>query len=224
MELPRSVIEKAGIYIRKSRLKDKGQESVRLRMQRTDLPVIVKGMGHLVCDIYDDGIVSGEKVDNRPEYKRMIADIIRGHLTLVFALEFSRFSRDETLISFLEFLNTCKIYHVKIGTPNRIIDPNNTSDWLMAILEGGFAAAEQGVIKKRLKEGREKALKEGRWLGGIVPQGYILKDKKLVRDPAFKKLYTLIVSLRLGEVKNGTGRHHRNSKKAESAGVLEQKR
>lgn len=170
---------RAGIYIRKSR-QDKGQEAHRLELQRKKLPAHAAAQGWSY-ELYDDDIISGAEVENRREMVRLIADIEKGHINIVLCIEFSRLSRDDSMTDYLTFLNLCAAKKVKLATPERQLDPTDTSSWFLAIMEGGFSAVEMKTLKKRLVEGREVARSKGRWMGGPPPYGFDYdKNKKLL--------------------------------------------
>lgn len=169
---------RAGIYIRKSR-QDKGQEAHRLELQRKKLPAHAAAQGWSY-ELYDDDIISGAEVENRREMVRLIADIEKGLINVVLCIEYSRLSRDDSMTDYLTFLNLCAAKKVKLATPERQLDPTDTSSWFLAIMEGGFSAVEMKTLKKRLMEGREVARSKGRWLGGPPPYGFNY-DKNLKR-------------------------------------------
>lgn len=170
---------RAGIYIRKSKL-DKGQEGHRLELQRKKLPAYAASQ-NWSYDLYDDGIISGAEVENRPQMVRLIRDIDKGLINVVLVIEVSRLSRDDNMTDHLSFINLCASKKVKIATPERLLDPSDTASWFMTMMEGGFSAVEMRTLKKRIMEGREMARSKGRWLGGPSPFGYDYdKNRKLL--------------------------------------------
>lgn len=161
---------RAGIYIRKSKL-DKGQEAHRLELQRKKLPAYAASQ-NWSYEVYDDGIISGAEVDNRPQMVRLLRDIEKGLIDVVLVIEVSRLSRDDNMTDHLNFINLCAAKKVKIATPERLLDPTDTASWFMSLMEGGFSAVEMRTLKKRIMEGREVARSKGCWLGGPPPFGY----------------------------------------------------
>lgn len=172
---------RAGIYIRKSKL-DKGQEAHRLELQRKKLPAYAASQ-NWSYEVYDDGIISGAEVENRPQMMRLIRDIEKGLINVVLVIEVSRLSRDDNMTDHLSFINLCASKKVKIATPDRMLDPSDTPSWFMSMMEGGFSAVEMRTLKKRIMEGREMARSKGRWLGGPSPFGYDYDKNRKIPVP-----------------------------------------
>lgn len=172
---------RAGIYIRKSKL-DKGQEAHRLELQRKKLPAYAASQ-NWSYEVYDDGIISGAEVENRPQMVRLIRDIEKGLINMVLVIEVSRLSRDDNMTDHLSFINLCASKKVKIATPDRVLDPSDTPSWFMSMMEGGFSAVEMRTLKKRIMEGREMARSKGRWLGGPSPFGYDYDKNRKIPVP-----------------------------------------
>lgn len=171
------------IYIRKSR-EDKDKLAHRLQVQRQQLPEHARAQGWEV-EIYDDGHASAAKgkAEELRERSRLEADIRSGRVQVILCIELSRLSRDETLEDYLAWLNLCAQHKVKLATPSRILDPSQTSDWMLLLMEGGFSSVEMKVLQARMKEGRDEAWRAGKWLGGTPPPPYIYSDGRLHVDP-----------------------------------------
>lgn len=174
------------IYIRKSR-EDKDRQSHRLTVQREQLPAHALAQGWTPL-IYDDGHASAAKgkADDLRERGRLEADIRSGKINVILCIELSRLSRDETLADYLAWLNLCAAHKVKLATMGRILDPSQTSDWMLLLMEGGFSSVEMKILQSRMAEGRQQAHSAGKWLGGVPPAPYVY-DKQAGRpvvDPA----------------------------------------
>ena len=87
-------IYKVGLYIRLSREDDdKEYESESITNQKSLLLQYAKENNLKVYDIYIDDGYSGTNFD-RPEFKRMINDILKGKLNMVITKDMSRLGRD----------------------------------------------------------------------------------------------------------------------------------
>jgi DNA invertase Pin-like site-specific DNA recombinase len=161
------------VYIRKSR-EEAGKASQRLTVQREQLPVHARAQGWHV-EIYDDGHASAArgKAEDLRERARLEADVRAGRIQIILCIELSRLSRDETLEDYLAWLNLCAQHKVKLATPSRVLDPSQTSDWMLLLMEGGFSSVEMKILQARMAEGRQQAFISGKWLGGTPPPPYV---------------------------------------------------
>ena len=170
------------IYIRKSR-EEKDKAAHRLEAQREQLPAHAESQGWKYR-IYDDGYASAskEKIGNLFERAKLEQDIKAGKVWLILVIELSRLSRDETLEDYVSWISLCNSHNVKLGTMSRILDPQQQSDWMLLLMEGGFSKIEYSMIKIRMEQGRQQAYLKGKWQGGTPPSPYAYdaKEKKLV--------------------------------------------
>ena len=84
---------KAALYMRLSRDDDGAAESASITTQRKMLRSYAAENGYLVYDEYVDDGWSGTNFD-RPDFKRMIADIEAKKVNLVITKDLSRLGRD----------------------------------------------------------------------------------------------------------------------------------
>jgi site-specific DNA recombinase len=182
------------IYIRKSR-EEKDKHSHRLTVQREQLPAYAITQGW-ACGIYDDGHASAArgKTEDLKERSRLEADIRAGKIGIILTIELSRLSRDDSLQDYVAWLHLCSEKHVKLATMSRILDPNQHSDWMLLLMEGGFSSVEMRQLQARMAEGRAQAVQEGKFLGGQLPPPYVHGRPKTppVIDPfALERLQVL---------------------------------
>lgn len=163
----------AAIYIRKSR-EDKDKPAHRLTVQREQLPAYAAAQGWKF-EIYDDGHASAArgKIENLQERNRLERDIRAGRIDIILTIELSRLSRDDSMQDYVSWLHLCGEHGVKLATMSRTLDPGQHSDWMLLLMEGGFSSVEMKVLQARMKEGREQAFLEGKFLGGFPPPPYI---------------------------------------------------
>lgn len=201
----------AAVYIRKSR-EEAGKPSHRLTVQREQLPAHAKAQGWQVA-IYDDGHASAArgKVEDLRERARLEADIRAGRIDVVLCIELSRLSRDDSLQDYVAWLHLCADQGVKLATPSRTLDPQQPSDWMLLLMEGGFSSVEMKILRKRMADGRQQALIEGRYLSGNppAPYRYDRTNRGLVIDqpllPVVTRMLTLCETLGTRDVSEQIG-------------------
>ncbi|MCA9671412.1 MAG: recombinase family protein [Myxococcales bacterium] len=160
----------AAVYLRKSR-EDHNKPSHRLEVQREQLPAYASTQSWR-SKIYDDGHASAVDQSKLPQLQRLIADIKSGVIDIVLCIELSRLSRDDSAVQYLEFIDLCRRHRVKLATPGQLFDPNDPSQWLILLVQGGISSVEMQQLRRRMKEGRERARRAGQFLGGKPPWPY----------------------------------------------------
>ncbi|WP_020675315.1 recombinase family protein [Geopsychrobacter electrodiphilus] len=187
----------AAIYIRKSR-EDKDKDSHRLTVQREQLPAYAIAQGWKP-HIYDDGHASAArgKAEDLKQRARLEADINAGKINIILTIELSRLSRDDSLQDYTAWLHLCGQHQVKLATLSRTLDPAQTSDWMLLLLEGGFSSVEMKIMQIRMAEGRRQAKLAGKYLGGKPPMPYTYdKAEHAVKiDPQQLKTFERIITL-----------------------------
>ena len=143
---------RAAVYIRKSR-EDKNKANVRLDAQRRLLPEEAKRRGWTIVALEDDGYLSGRDQAKLPGLQRIVAKIKGRGVDVVLAIELTRFSRDETAIQGLEFVELCRKNSVQLATPGQVLDPCQHMEWLLLHMSNGMSAVEMRQIGQRMKEG-----------------------------------------------------------------------
>ncbi len=70
------------------------------------------------------------------------------------------------------WLHLCSQHQVKLATMSRILDPEQHSDWMLLLMEGGFSSVEMKILQARMAEGRREAYLAGKYLSGRPPMPY----------------------------------------------------
>lgn len=192
-----SFVYKVGNYIRLSREDLKVGESESISNQRTFLKNWVKEQGYELVDTYVDDGFSGTNFE-RPAFQRMIEDIESGKINMVVTKDLSRLGRDyiETG-NFLErYFPENKIRYVAVtdGIDTAVDSSNNDMAPFKAVYNDMYAKD----ISKKIRTALRTKQKEGLWVGGCPPLGYMQdpNDKNhLVPDPEedfiIKKIFSL---------------------------------
>lgn len=160
------------IHLRKSRAdleaEARGEgESLSRHQQR--LRALADRMGLDVVAEYRE-LISGDKLAERPEMQRLLADVSAGKFEGVLTVEVSRLTRGD-LIDQGRILNTFKYSNTRIITPEHTYDL--TEDWDEDVITSDMMMArrEYKYIKRRLQRGRLASANEGLWQSP-APFGY----------------------------------------------------
>jgi DNA invertase Pin-like site-specific DNA recombinase len=120
--------------------------------------------------IDDDQGLSGQAIDNRPGFQRLLAEVSLGRVGIVFGREVSRLSRSNK--DWHQLLELCALFQVLIGDADGIYDPTDYNDRLLLGLRGMMSEAEIHVLRTRLHHGKLNKARRGE-LFTCVPGGYV---------------------------------------------------
>lgn len=144
--------------------------------------------------------ISGEYIDrarsattdNRPEFRRMIADAAKGGFKFIIVYKLDRFARNR--YDSAMYKHTLKKYGVRVVSATEYLSTNPESIMTEAVLEANAEYFSAELSQKTKRGMRESALK-GLSTGGTVPLGYRLVDKRLEIDvntaPAVKLIFEM---------------------------------
>ena len=172
---------RCAIYTRKSSEEGLEQEFNSLDAQREACEAYVasqKSEGWtLHPDHYDDGGVSGGTLD-RPALKRLLADIEEGRVDVVVVYKIDRLSR--ALMDFAKLVEVFDRNNVTFVSVTQSFNTTTSMGRLTLNILLSFAQFEREVIGERIRDKVAASRKRGMWMGGVVPLGYEVKDRKLV--------------------------------------------
>lgn len=191
---------KVAIYIRLSREDEKLGESESITNQRDFLKAWVLEQGYTIQDIYVDDGFSGTNFD-RPNFQRMLSDIEIGKINMVVTKDMSRFGRD--YIGTGEFIEkyfpSKKVRYVAVTDGIDTFDNSSGND--MAPFKAVFNDMYAKDISKKIRVALRTKQKQGLWVGGCPPFGYMVDPNNknhLVPDPKeayiVKKIFELALS------------------------------
>jgi len=130
-----------------------------------------------VCDRYDDGGFSGSTLE-RPALKRLVADAEEGHVDTVVVYKIDRLSR--SLLDFAKLVDIFDRNDVSVISVTQSFNTKDTMGRLTLNILLSFAQFEREVIGDRIRDKFAASRKKGMWMGGVVPLGYVVKDRKLI--------------------------------------------
>jgi site-specific DNA recombinase len=133
----------------------------------------------LVHDRYDDGGVSGGTLE-RPALKGLLADIERGQVDVVVVYKIDRLSR--SLMDFAKLVEVFERRNVTFVSVTQSFNTTTSMGRLTLNVLLSFAQFEREVIGERIRDKFAASRKKGMWMGGFVPLGYRVENRKLVID------------------------------------------
>lgn len=100
---------------------------------------------------------------NRPEFLQLMEDVRRRKFDAILVTRVDRFMRSER--DLLNCLQVLKHHHIAFITIDQIIDTSTAIGNLLLQLLGAIAEFEREQISERVKEGMQKAKREGKQIG-----------------------------------------------------------
>ncbi len=128
-------------------------------------------------DQYDDGGVSGGTLE-RPALQRLLRDVEAGLVDVIVVYKMDRLSR-----SLMDFAKLVEVFERKAVTFVSVTQQFNTTTSMGRLTLNvllSFAQFEREVIGERIRDKFAASRRKGMWMGGFVPLGYDVKDRKLI--------------------------------------------
>jgi site-specific DNA recombinase len=176
---------RCAVYTRKSSEEGLEQEFNSLDAQREACEAYIvsqKAEGwFLVPDRYDDGGISGATLE-RPALKRLLADIEAQRVDVVVVYKIDRLSR--ALMDFSKLVEIFDRNNVTFVSVTQSFSTTTSMGRLTLNILLSFAQFEREVIGERIRDKFAASRKKGMWLGGFVPLGYDVRDRKLIVNKA----------------------------------------
>ena len=172
---------RCAIYTRKSSDEGLEQEFNSLHAQREACSAYIASQRSegwtVLADRYDDGGVSGGTLD-RPALKRLLADIEKHLVDVVVVYKIDRLSR--ALMDFAKLVEVFDRNDVTFVCVTQSFNTTTSMGRLTLNVLLSFAQFEREVIGERIRDKVAASRKRGMWMGGVVPLGYRVLDRKLV--------------------------------------------
>lgn len=175
---------RCAVYTRKSTEEGLDQEFNSLDAQRDACEAFIASQRAegwvLFPNHYDDGGVSGGTLE-RPALKRLLADIEEGQIDVVVVYKIDRLSR--SLMDFAKLVETFERNGVTFVSVTQSFNTTTSMGRLTLNILLSFAQFEREVIGERIRDKFAASRKRGLWMGGAVPLGYRVLDRKLLVEP-----------------------------------------
>ena len=181
-------MKKAGLYARVSTKEQ--TEGYSLDAQLDAMRDYSQSKGYQVVGEYVDGGHSGRS-DNRPQFKKLIADAQAGLFDMVMVHKFDRFARSR------EYSVIYKALLRKIGIPVlSVMEPTDPDSPTAIITEGMLEVLGEWYsanLAQEVRKGKMKAAKMGRWQGGWIKYGYKVNNEGFfdIEENEAKNLLTM---------------------------------
>src|SRR5262245_63245895 len=180
---PRHLDRLAVVYVRQSTAQQVTghRESADLQYQFRRRAVDLGWSEARVLVIDEDQGISGQSVENRPGFQRLLAEVSLGHVGIVFGREMSRLAR--SCKDWHQLLELCGLFQVLIGDADGVYDPTDPNDRMLLGLRGMMSEAELHILRSRLHQGKLNKARRGE-LFSCVPVGYVRSaDGGIALDP-----------------------------------------
>jgi len=172
---------RCAIYTRKSTEDGLEQAFNSLDAQREACAAYVLSQRHegwtLLPDVYDDGGFSGGNTE-RPGLKQLLADVEAGRVDVIVVYKVDRLTR-----SLADFAKIVEVLDAKGASFVSVTQAFNTTTSMGRLTLNvllSFAQFEREVTGERIRDKIAASKKNGLWMGGPVPLGYDLRDRKLI--------------------------------------------
>lgn len=174
-------IVRCAIYTRKSSEEGLEQEFNSLDAQREACAAYIlsqKGAGWIALPaMYDDGGISGGTME-RPALQRMLADIGAGRVDTVVVYKVDRLTR--SLNDFAKIVDAFDSKGVSFVSVTQQFNTTTSMGRLTLNMLLSFAQFEREVTGERIRDKIAASKQKGMWMGGNLPLGYDVADRKLV--------------------------------------------
>jgi DNA invertase Pin-like site-specific DNA recombinase len=181
MSPPKPAFKRCAVYTRKSSEEGLEQDFNSLHAQREACEAFVKsqkGEGwHLIDTAYDDGGLSGGTLE-RPSVQRLLADITDGKIDIVVVYKVDRLTR--SLADFAKMVELFDRHGVSFVAVTQQFNTTTSMGRLTLNILLSFAQFEREVTGERIRDKIAASKRRGMWMGGNLPLGYEVRDRKLV--------------------------------------------
>jgi len=175
---------RCAIYTRKSTEEGLEQEFNSLDAQREACAAYITSQRHEgwlpVDESYDDGGFSGGSME-RPALQRLLRDIRAGRVDVVVVYKVDRLTR--SLADFSKIVEVLDAAGASFVSVTQAFNTTTSMGRLTLNVLLSFAQFEREVTGERIRDKIAASRKRGMWMGGVVPIGYDIVDRKLVVVP-----------------------------------------
>ena len=172
---------RCAVYTRVSTDHGLEQEFNSLDAQREAARAYIRSQAHegwtLLRDGYDDGGFSGGSLD-RPALQRLLAAIRSRRIDVVVVYKVDRLTR--SLADFAKLVELFDAHGVSFVSVTQSFNTTTSMGRLTLNVLLSFAQFEREVTSERIRDKIAASKRRGLWVGGPVPLGYAVHNKKLV--------------------------------------------
>src|ERR687889_274926 len=185
MSKPAQRTLRCAIYTRVSTDHGLEQDFNSLDAQREAAAAYVKSQAHegwrLIKESFDDGGFSGGSLE-RPAMQRLLAAIRSKLIDVVVVYKVDRLTR-----SLADFAKMVEIFDAQgvsfVSVTQQFNTPTSMGRLTLNMLLS-FAQFEREVAGERIRDKVAASKRKGMWMGGTIPLGYDVRDRRLVVNEA----------------------------------------
>ena len=168
----------AVLYLRYS---SNNQTEQSIEGQRTVCQAFAERNGILIVDEYVDRAASASHdTQKRKNFLQMVADADRESFQAVIVYKLDRFARDR--YDFANYKAKLKKHGIRVLSATEAISDNPESIIMESLLEG-MAEYYSRELSQKVQRGMDESARKRQCLGGAVPLGIKIENKKYVPDP-----------------------------------------
>ncbi|MHA6723156.1 recombinase family protein [Sphingomonas sp. RS2018] len=172
---------RCAVYTRKSSEEGLDLEFNSLDAQREACLAYIASQKHegwsATRERYDDGGFSGGSM-TRPGLNALLADVVAGKIDVVVIYKIDRLTR--SLADFARIVEVLEKHGASFVSVTQSFNTKTSMGRLMLHVLLSFAQFEREVGAERVRDKIAASKAKGLWMGGTVPLGYDVVDKKLV--------------------------------------------
>ncbi len=177
----RGATVRCAIYTRKSSDEGLEQEFNSLDAQREACAAYIVSQKHAgwaaLPDMYDDGGFSGGTME-RPALQRLLTDIKAGEVQIVVVYKVDRLTR--SLSDFAKIVEVFDAHDASFVSVTQQFNTTTSMGRLTLNMLLSFAQFEREIAGERIRDKIAASKAKGMWMGGNVPLGYDVRERKLV--------------------------------------------
>ncbi|HXI16156.1 MAG TPA: recombinase family protein, partial [Chloroflexota bacterium] len=195
---------RCAIYTRKSTEEGLDQEFNSLDAQREACAAYILSQRHegwvLVPEQYDDGGFSGGNME-RPAMQQLLAEVRAGKVDVIVVYKVDRLTR--ALSDFAKIVEVLDAKGASFVSVTQAFNTTTSMGRLTLNVLLSFAQFDREVTGERIRDKIAASKKKGLWMGGPVPLGYEVLDRKLIVNQAEAETVRCIFGryLELGSVR-----------------------
>lgn len=171
---------RCAVYTRKSSEEGLDQAFNSLDAQREACEAYIASQRHegwtLLPTLYDDGGFSGGTL-KRPALQRLLDDIQAGEVDLVVVYKIDRLTR--SLMDFAKLVEVFDQHETSFVSVTQHFNTTSSMGRLTLNVLLSFAQFEREVTGERIRDKVAASRRKGLWMGGPIPLGYRVVDKRL---------------------------------------------
>lgn len=176
---------RCAIYTRKSSEHGLEQDFNSLDAQREAAEAYIKSQAHegwrLIKTHYNDGGLSGGTLE-RPALQSLLADVEARKIDIVVVYKVDRLTR--SLADFAKLVELFEARGVSFVSVTQQFNTTTSMGRLTLNVLLSFAQFEREIAGERIRDKFAASRRKGMWMGGTIPVGYDVQDRKLIVNEA----------------------------------------